>query len=394
MASGESSSPVKLSCCRDGDLSRPTFLCDARGGGYSAPCDEVWVLTIYDISSDNYSRHFTVPFWDKIEPSTTSGYSRHHNARAYHTATLVCDRYLVIIGGMGHEGSTDTVAVLDTQTWTWIGSDIKRSNDDGSCRPSPSGRHGHSVVDDSRRNRLVLFGGGSGTDLLRSGVDNSEVWELKMGGDEAGLRADGSLQPCWLWTQLHGTMVRDGVGNFDDSEDMDDNESSYVSGERLSPLEALNLGRCHNGLKVSPDSALLLFGSGRPNTNAVLGYNLKTDEFIRPNVSGPLPVARFTGVAAVLGEGYIFCHGGFNSDTGGSLGDMHLLDLAPQVGRVFDSLPLDDNPVSHPATSDEDLESVSRRTMGGDIMRRILLQMMAGNALDAEEMESMIARIS
>ena len=289
-----------------------------RGGGYSAPCDEVWVLTIYDVFANHHQRRqFTVPFWDKIEPSTTSGYSSYLNSRAYHTATLVSDRYLVVIGGMGHEGSTDSVAILDTQTWTWIDSDIKCSYDDGSCRPSPSGRHGHSVVDDSRRNRLVLFGGGSGTDLLRSGVDNSEVWELKMGGDEAGLRADGSLQPCWIWTQLHGTMARDDVSNIgDDSDDMDDNEPSYASGERLSPLEALNLGRCHKGLKVSPDSALLMFGSGRPNTNGVLGYNLKTDEFIRPNVSGPLPVARFTGVAAVIDEqGYIFCHGGFNSDS-------------------------------------------------------------------------------
>ena len=74
------------------------------------------------------------------------------------------------------------------------------------------------------------------------------------------------------------------------------------------------------------------------------------------------------------------------------MGDMHLLDLAPQLGRDFDSLPLDDNPHSHPATSNEDLESVGRRTMGGDIMRRILLQMMAGNALDNDEMEGIIAR--
>ena len=351
----------------------------------------MWLLTFLDFIDDNNLQYTVPPSWEKIETSKTRGYSTYQNSRAYHTATLVCDRYLVIIGGMGHERSTDDVAILDTQTWTWIDNDIKRINDDGTPRPSPSGRHGHSVVDDSRRNRLVLFGGGSGTDLLRSGVDNSEVWELKMGGDESGLRADGSLQPCWLWTQLHGTIARDEVGSDDG---MDDGEPNYASGERLSPLEALNLGRCHNGLKVSPDSALLLFGSGRPNTNGVLGYNLRSDEFIRPIVSGPLPTARFTGVAAVIDEGYIFCHGGFSSELGGSLDDMHLLDLAPQVGRDFVSLPLDDNPVSQPATSDEDLAAVGRRAMGGDIMRRILLQMMAGNAFDAEEMESMIARIS
>ena len=51
------------------------------------------------------------------------------------------------------------------------------------CSVPFSGRHGHSVVLDNRRNRLVLFGGGSGSDLLRSGEDNSEVWELKMNDD-------------------------------------------------------------------------------------------------------------------------------------------------------------------------------------------------------------------
>jgi hypothetical protein len=34
---------------------------------------------------------------------------------------------------------------------------------------SPSGRHGHSIVLDSKRNRLVLFGGGNGTGKQKGG---------------------------------------------------------------------------------------------------------------------------------------------------------------------------------------------------------------------------------
>lgn len=41
-----------------------------------------------------------------------------------------------------------------------------------------SGWHGHSVVLDPAQIRLVMFGGGSESDLPRSNVDNSEVWEL------------------------------------------------------------------------------------------------------------------------------------------------------------------------------------------------------------------------
>ena len=61
-----------------------------------------------------------------------------------------------------------------------------------------SGRHGHSVILDGNRNRLLLFGGGSGTDLLRSGRDNSEVWELRMNEDwESVLKVTNYYTRCF-----------------------------------------------------------------------------------------------------------------------------------------------------------------------------------------------------
>jgi hypothetical protein len=91
--------------------------------------------------------------WEKIEtrgPSPT--------ARAYHSATLIHDRYLVVIGGMALSESCIEEAVLDIKTWTWIDRRL-------ACRGEPRGRHGHSVVWDQWRDRLVMFGGGNGSDL-------------------------------------------------------------------------------------------------------------------------------------------------------------------------------------------------------------------------------------
>jgi hypothetical protein len=271
-----------------------------RAGGYSAETNQVFVLTLAQ-SEDGRD----VVHWEEM---TILGSST--AARAYHSATLVQDRYLVIIGGMTTRGSILQVAILDTQTWTWVAPNI--SNPIGNMKPS--GRHGHSVVLDSRRNRLVLFGGGSGSDLLRSGVDNTEVWQLQMG-------TNGDLECSWPWNW------RQIYRNYE------------VLASGLSPTEALVLGRCHIGVQVTVDKVLLVFGSGSPTTNGVLVYDLSTDEFHRPEVSGPLPWPRFTAAAAVLDkEGWIIAHGGYTTQVHGTRGDTVVLDLAPAMKRAFPAL--------------------------------------------------------
>ena len=268
-----------------------------QGGGYSHETNEVYVLTIRDQWTDT-SASVSVN-WERIQ---TSGLPP--KARAYHTATLIHDRYLVIIGGMTSEGCVMEEAILDTKTWTWISL---------ATTGHPSGRHGHSIVLDSRRNRLVMFGGGSGTDLIRSGVDNNEVWELKMKNIEIPESLDASK--LWKWNCIHRGSIKDddsitrehGCANNNDVEMKNQDNTSD-----LTPAELLCLGRCHNGMMISPDTVLLMFGGGRINTNGVLGFNLSTGSFIRPTVTGTLPMPRFTGIAEYLAdEGYIFIHGGF-----------------------------------------------------------------------------------
>jgi hypothetical protein len=139
------------------------------------------------------------------------------------------------------------------------------------------------------------------------------------------------------------------------------------------------LGRCHNGVKVSPDTALLLFGSGRPSTNSIIAYNLRTDSFVRPQVHGPLPKPRFTGVAALLeSEGYLFVHGGYTSQESDAIGDMSILDLAPALNREFHGLPVDSQVRCYGAITYDDAQR-------GRQSRDFMLQRMLGSLTSAPE---------
>ena len=390
-----------------------------KGGGYSDETNEVWVLTIrteeHHDNDDNDGRISQSANWEKIETNGTLP-----RPRAYHTATLIHDRYLVVIGGMTWQGSTIDGAILDITTWTWI--DISLA-----CKGEPTGRHGHSVVWDGRRDRLVLFGGGSGTDLLRSGVDNNEVWQLKMNGIEIpsmDLGHGTTSSKMWEWSKIHGddTSEDEDDSSYDSDEDGEDdadeddedegdedmnvtdesiannmNNDATTNNNHLSPTESLCLGRCHNGLKVAPDTVLLMFGGGRTNTNGVLGYDLRTDTFLRPNVTGPLPMPRFTGIASFLDtEGYVFVHGGYNSNqSAGCIKDINLLDLAPFLKRPFTSLPVDTNRRSNMAVEsdggDHMEDGVGERGGGNVLLGRYLMQNLLG-LMGTEELEELMSR--
>lgn len=312
-----------------------------RAGGYSGETNQVCLLRLDE--NDNSVD------WETIETHGTPPM-----ARAYHSATLAENRYLVILGGMTTRGSILQEAILDTQTWTWLDTNISNVMATG----KPSGRHGHSVVLDSKRNRLVLFGGGSGSDLLRSGSDNTEVWELKMNGGTEDLPA--SLP--WAWIKI-----------YKDANEEDNGElPSAGKASDLSPAECLVLGRCHVGAKVSVDSVVLAFGSGTPTTNGILVYNLAADKFQRPTVRGPLPVPRFTAASAIVNkEGWLLIHGGYTTQVDGTRGDTVLLDLSPGVRRDFPSLRMlpdnDDQILTYREIHNGDAERARQRHQANDI---------------------------
>lgn len=315
-----------------------------EGGGYSGESNQVWILTIVDYEfEDETLDQFAV--WEKIETQQQEqehGTNFHPSARAYHSATLLYDRYLLIIGGMTSSGSCIDESILDIKEMKWIDASKVCEGEE-----KPKGRHGHSVVWDKRRDRLLLFGGGSGYDLLRSGTDNNEVWELKMEGIallfQLETTSSSSSNSRWEWSMIRKNTLHQQERRNDDDLTM-----------TLSPSESLCLGRCHNAMKVGPDTVLFMFGGGRPSTNGVIGYNLATDNFIRPKIHGPLPVPRFTGIATFLEtEGYVLVHGGFNDNIRRAVLDMFVLDLAPTLGRNFAGFPLDEDRQSHEAVTDQ-----------------------------------------
>jgi hypothetical protein len=317
-------------------------------GGYSNESNEVCVMTLNQQKENPNPNHdhdngplapslSLSAHWERV-----SCQNSHRAApRAYHSTTLLQNRYLVVLGGIMWRESILSEAILDTRTWTWLECNISSAAAAaaaaGDCPNQPTGRHGHSVVLDDQRNRLVLFGGGSGTDLLRSGQDNAQVWELRMGSN---WQIDLEDSFPWTWHQIH----EDGFSTNTRSNADDETESSSSSTTSddddprepalLSPAESLCLGRCHNGVKISPDTCLLVFGSARPSTNGVLGYHLPTDTFLRPQVQGPLPKPRFTFASAYLARhGYLLVHGGYCSQESNAIGDMSVLDLAPALTR-------------------------------------------------------------
>lgn len=362
-------------------------------GGYSAETNDVALLTVEEQAGQ--PNRFSAQW--RVIPTQNPQFGV---GRAYHTATLLAGRYLLILGGMTGSGCIVSEAILDTQTWTWLDpSRIMSGAALSSGDYRPSGRHGHSVILDDRRNRLLLFGGGSGTDLLRSGKDNAEVWQLQM---RDGWATDLEASFPWTWKKIHGEILVDGEEKEEEADGGEGREnsqgegSSVASQPMLTPAETLCLGRCHNGVKVSPDAALLLFGSGKPSTNAVLAFDLRNNIFMRPKILGPLPKPRFTFASAFLQrQGYILVHGGYSSQEGDAIGDMTVLDLAPFVhNREFSGLSVDRNARCYGAVTNDDAR---RGRMGRDTFMQYMFETLGGVAdnqrqgMAAEMLGQMIA---
>jgi hypothetical protein len=83
---------------------------------------------------------------DDATATTTSEMWQIIAARAYHSSTLLFDRYLFVVGGMQgspHAGCIFSPILLDTWTWTWYHEGIATA---AAVPPCP--RFGHSVVTD------------------------------------------------------------------------------------------------------------------------------------------------------------------------------------------------------------------------------------------------------
>ena len=343
-------------------------------GGYSRETSQVAVLRLSKNHNDDWQAS-----WEVKECSTQSGVSlaQFSPSRAYHAAQLVLDRYLILMGGMKSRANRSILdpVILDTQTWTWldqvfIGAECTSLESEPK---SPEGRHGCSFVWDAYRERFVLFGGASGWDILRSGRDVTDIWQL---GPQKplpeSLTPDTFLQSFpWEWKRIH----KDQSPNADSTD-------TEISATRLSPVESLCLGRCHAGHHVARDTVMLVFGSTKPSSNNVIGYDLRLDVFRRPRVTGCLPEGRLCFASAFLPrQGCIWIHSGWSTRLDGTIDEsidtnMVLLELAPYISS-HPFLPQASPRPASPVTNEQVLAHRRREfNLDRGIIQRALLELL------------------
>ena len=93
-------------------------------GGYTDETNEIWVLTIKNEQGMERRDNQITAAWETIPVPSTAV-----EPRAYHSATLIANRYLLIIGGMTSRESILNEAILDTNTWTWTNQPISMFGD-------------------------------------------------------------------------------------------------------------------------------------------------------------------------------------------------------------------------------------------------------------------------
>eukprot|EP00977_Amphora_coffeiformis_P013676 scaffold3642_cov182-Amphora_coffeaeformis.AAC.3 len=366
-------------------------------GGYTGMTGQVAVLKLRMDLQLNWHAE-----WEVKDCTTQSGlsvaqYTRNVVARAYHAAQLVLGRYLVIIGGMSSRarGSILNPAVLDTHTWTWLDDltvDTASVGGGDAGLGRPVGRHGCSFIWDAVRRRFVLFGGATGHDILRSGEDVCDVWQLAPQQTLVEpLTHESFLQSLpWKWEQLHENQNRQKTDN-DEQRRTDDGtnetnaegETQVTSASRLSPADSLCLGRCHASHLVARDTVMLVFGSSKPSSNGVVAYDLCCNEFRKPRVTGCLPEGRLCFASAFLPEqGAIWVHSGWSTQLDRAIDrhtdtNMALVQLAPQLvlphpfGLQASPLP------AQPVTDEQVVRARRQRYPGQAGMQQMILNLFA-----------------
>lgn len=301
-----------------------------RSGGYSNETAQVAVLHV-ETNPDDPNTPYRVR-WEVPMVQTQGGGM--NLARAYASAVCLGDGYLLVVGGISRGTSTMAPVVLNTRTWTWLDAMVLSTTE--LYGEIPSGRHGCSLIWDAPRQRVLMFGGASGRDILRSGEDLSDIWQ--MAPRQVTSESFDVFTLPWVWTQLHANPWKTYLAEDEREEEVDDPMGAAPLPDRLSPSEALTLGRCHAAHHVHRDTVLLVFGSCRPSTNGIIAYNLRTDTFFRPRVQGCLPAPRFTFASAYLpNQAAIWVHSGWSTQTSSSLEpltptSMALLELTPMLG--------------------------------------------------------------
>ena len=223
------------------------------------------------------------PFWSELLPPVSQPVGRH-----VHTFTFdPIRREAILFGGFAGGapfGDAWKLSLGAEPAWTQI-----------SSSGSPAARRGHSMIYDPVRDRMVLFGGYSGT-------YRNDTWQLSLGSAPAWtqLTTTGN-PPASNWHSAIYDPVRDAMVVFGGiNPDTDLRNQTWVlsfatmAWTLLEPAGALPEPRFgHTAVYDAIADRMIVFGGRNPDfANDVWALSLASPEWTRFLPAAPLPQAR------------------------------------------------------------------------------------------------------
>jgi MYXO-CTERM domain-containing protein len=285
-----------------------------------------------------------VAVWQKLGSTTTP------DARYLQAATFDSARKMVVMFGGTNLSPNTGMAVPNQETWEWSTATGKWANRTG-AGSTPDARSGAAMAYDSKRAKVILFGGRAG-----SGYNYEDTWEwdpstgLWTDVTNAGSHPSGRSQAGMVYEASTGKILLFGGGRSDaNSYDATGAVVSLADSWELDPAThvwtqltttAAPTARHDFGMVWdSTRNKAVLFGGMQIDMSGVTGipkqdsweWDPSTATWSERTSQGSKPAARYAHAMAYDGKrAKVVVFGGFDIATGGSLSDVW--DWEPTTG--------------------------------------------------------------
>jgi hypothetical protein len=255
--------------------------------------------------------------WTLLQPSGTQPSARYDGTIAYD----VLGRQVILFGGQDSSGTRNDLWVysLDRQKWSQL--------QPAGVPPPP--RFGHSLVYDSARRRVILFGGQAGSFF-------SDVWAYDIAANQWNQLSPNEAGPSSRYghgaiyeTAKDRMVISHGfttAGRFDDTWAFDFSDNSW---KNLTPVGSKPLKRClHHAVYDSGRGQMYLYGGcasgfGPCPLGDLWAFDLNTDVWqeLTP-ASSPAPRYHY-GMSFDDSRSRLVLFGGFGGDLLGDTWDFN-----------------------------------------------------------------------
>lgn len=282
-----------------------------------------------------------VATWQKVGSSTIPDL-RYLQAAAFDTARKV----VVMFGGTNYDPSSGT-AVPNQETWEWNPATAKWTNRT-IAGSAPDARSGAAMVYDSKRSKVILFGGRAG-----SGYNYEDTWEWDPTTGawtdvaSAGSHPSARSQHAMVYEASTGKVFLFGGGRSDsasydatgvivslaDAWELDPVAHAWTQVTAAGPSARHDLGMVWDSAR----NKAVLFGGMQIDISGVTGipkqdtweWDPATSTWSERTSQGSKPGARYAHSMAYDGSrSKVLVFGGFDISTGGSLNDLWEWDPA------------------------------------------------------------------